>query len=307
MRIAMLAPITRRVPPRPYGPEEELISDLTEGLVERGHRVTLFATANSLTRAELVAVCPKPLVEWGEDPWPDPRWWEDLHISECATRAARGDFDIIHNHLHAKALPFMTSLHLPVLTTLHGEARDQQINSVLLRFREFPFVAMDAEEKSLLPELNYVAEIPFPVGEEPACLAPLIDQYEALYTKLVSGALASPSSEARRLTPWGAWEVLRVESNFKVKRIQVNPGHRLSYQRHQRRREHWVVVMGQAEVVLGGKTMIVTPGEAVDILEGLDHRIGNPGEVPLVFIEIQRGDYFGEDDIERLSDDYGRS
>ena len=67
MRIAILAPITRRIPPRPYGPEEQMISDLTEGMVERGHRVTLFAPANSLTRSELSAVCPRPLVEWEEE------------------------------------------------------------------------------------------------------------------------------------------------------------------------------------------------------------------------------------------------
>lgn len=306
MRIAILAPINRRIPPRPYGPEEQLISDLAEGLFERGHEVTLFAAGNSLTRAELVAVCPRPLVEWEDDPWPDPRWWDDLHIGECMSRAARGDFDIIHNHMHCKPLPAAAILNVPVLTTLHGAARDKQIHSLLLRYRDQAFVAMDASEKALLPQLNYVAEIGFPNPEESRAIPNMVDKYEALYHKLVSGAVKSPTSETRRISPWGRWEVLKSEPEFKVKRIEISPGSRLSYQRHQKRREHWVVVSGQALVVLDGKEVPLKAGEAVDIPEGTAHRIGNPGDDPMVFIEIQRGDYFGEDDIERLEDDYGR-
>lgn len=307
MRIAILAPITRRVPPRPYGPEEQTISDLAEGLTERGHRVTLFATANSLTRAELSGVCPRPLVEWGVEPWPDPRWWEDLHISACVTRAAKGDFDLIHNHMNAKALPFVTALSIPVLTTLSGAARDKQLHEVLRVFAAYPFVVMDEDEKALLPELHYVAMIPPPNPEESLSIGTMLDRYERLYQDLVAGRIPTPVSEVRRITPWGTWQVLRVEPNFKVKRIQVDPGQRLSLQLHHRRREHWIVVMGRAEVVLDEKTIPVGPGEAVDIPEGCSHRIANPGSEPLVFIEVQQGDYFGEDDIERLEDDYGRS
>jgi mannose-6-phosphate isomerase-like protein (cupin superfamily) len=306
MRIAILAPISRRIPPRPYGPEEQLISDLTEGLLELGHQVTLFAAGNSLTRAELAAVCPRPLVEWEEDPWPDPRWWEEMHVSECLTRASRGDFDIVHNHMGAKALPFLVTLKVPVVTTLHGGARDKQHQTILRRFKDYPYVAMSEDEKALLPELNYVQVIPPPNPEDSAALMPVLIAYQTLYQGLVSGEIPSLVSEIKRLTPWGGWEVLLDEPAYKVKRIVVNPGHRLSYQRHFKRREHWIVVMGRAEVVLGGKTIALDAGQAVDIPAGTDHRIGNQGSEPLVFIEVQQGTYFGEDDIERLEDDYGR-
>ena len=87
----------------------------------------------------------------------------------------------------------------------------------------------------------------------------------------------------------------------------VEAGQRLSYQRHHRRAEHWFVVTGTALVTLDDVDHELTPGQAVDIPLGAAHRIRNPGSEPLVFIEVQRGDYFGEDDIVRLNDDYGRT
>ena len=106
--------------------------------------------------------------------------------------------------------------------------------------------------------------------------------------------------------PWGRYDVLADEASHKVKRITVEPGHRLSYQRHRRRSEHWFVVEGDALVTLDGVEHAVATGEAIDIPAGAAHRIENKGPAPLVFVEVQRGTYFGEDDIERLSDDYGR-
>jgi mannose-6-phosphate isomerase len=93
---------------------------------------------------------------------------------------------------------------------------------------------------------------------------------------------------------------------LKVKRIEVRPQQRLSYQRHERRAEHWFVVAGSASVTLDGTDHALTTGTAIDIPRGAAHRIANVGEEPLVFIEVQHGDYFGEDDIERLEDDFGR-
>ena len=107
--------------------------------------------------------------------------------------------------------------------------------------------------------------------------------------------------------PWGQYEVLADDDVAKVKRITVLPGQRLSYQRHARRSEHWVVVAGEGLVTLDGADRVVVPGDAVDVAIGAAHRIANPGNQPLVFIEVQRGVYFGEDDIVRLDDDYGRS
>jgi len=106
--------------------------------------------------------------------------------------------------------------------------------------------------------------------------------------------------------PWGRYEVLSDETSHKVKRLTVEPGHRLSYQRHSRRSEHWFVVEGDALVTLDGVEHVVATGEAIDIPAGAAHRIENRGLAPLVFVEVQRGSYFGEDDIERIDDDYGR-
>jgi len=107
--------------------------------------------------------------------------------------------------------------------------------------------------------------------------------------------------------PWGNYTVLDEGENFKVKRIEVLPEKRLSYQSHQRRAEHWFVVSGTAKVTLNECEIIVETGAAIDIKLGDKHRVMNPdAKVLLVFIETQTGDYFGEDDIERYEDDFGR-
>jgi len=107
--------------------------------------------------------------------------------------------------------------------------------------------------------------------------------------------------------PWGSFTVLDDEATFKVKRIEVLPGKRLSYQRHARRSEHWFIVHGTAIVTLDGERREVSSGDAVDIPVGTDHRIENAADALVVFVEVQHGDYFGEDDIVRLEDDYGRT
>lgn len=106
--------------------------------------------------------------------------------------------------------------------------------------------------------------------------------------------------------PWGRFEVLRDEADFKSKVIEVDPGQRLSYQSHRHRAEHWVVVRGRPEVTLDGRSLTLAPGEHVFIPRGARHRIANPGTEPVVFVEVQTGTYFGEDDIERYQDDYER-
>jgi mannose-6-phosphate isomerase len=107
--------------------------------------------------------------------------------------------------------------------------------------------------------------------------------------------------------PWGSFTILDELDNCKVKRIEVLPGKRLSYQRHQKRAEHWFVVQGTAKVTLNGTEILVKTGEAIDVETGMAHRVENPDSSEmLVFIETQTGTYFGEDDIERLDDDFGR-
>lgn len=107
--------------------------------------------------------------------------------------------------------------------------------------------------------------------------------------------------------PWGSYQVLDDSDSHKVKRLVVHPGKRLSYQVHAKRSEHWFVVAGVGAVTLDGSIVEVSPGVAVDVPVGTPHRIECTGDEPLVFIEVQHGEYFGEDDITRLEDDYGRS
>ena len=119
-----------------------------------------------------------------------------------------------------------------------------------------------------------------------------------------AGMDTSPKFDRR---PWGTFTVLDEGENFKVKRIEVLPGKRLSYQKHAQRAEHWFVVQGTAKVTLDDREINVSAGEAIDIAVGAAHRVENPGEELLVFIEVQRGSYLGEDDIVRLQDDFGRT
>jgi mannose-6-phosphate isomerase len=107
--------------------------------------------------------------------------------------------------------------------------------------------------------------------------------------------------------PWGRYEVLEEGAGYKVKRLEVKPGARLSLQRHSRRGEHWVVVQGTADVVCGERELRLKEGEHIHIPPETNHRLGNSSEGPLALIEVQLGDYLGEDDIVRLEDDYERS
>ncbi len=106
--------------------------------------------------------------------------------------------------------------------------------------------------------------------------------------------------------PWGHYTVLAEEADHKVKRICVLPGGRLSLQRHRRRQEHWHLIAGEAVVTLDGREIPFHSGQSLDIPRGAAHRLQNVGETEAAFIEIQTGEYFGEDDIERIEDDYGR-
>jgi mannose-1-phosphate guanylyltransferase/mannose-1-phosphate guanylyltransferase/mannose-6-phosphate isomerase len=96
------------------------------------------------------------------------------------------------------------------------------------------------------------------------------------------------------------------EKEYKTKKITIDPGQQLSYQSHAKRSEHWVVISGRGEVTLNEKVIALLPGQSVHIPVGAKHRIRNPGQEPLIFVEVQTGSYFGEDDIVRYLDDYNR-
>jgi glycosyltransferase involved in cell wall biosynthesis len=152
MRIAMLAPISWRVPPRHYGPWELVVSLLTEGLVARGVDVTLFATADSVTAARLAAVCPRP---YSEDSSIDPKVWECLHISHAFERA--GEFDLIHNHFDFLPLSYSGLVETPVVTTIHGFS-SERILPVFEKYRgRAHYVAISQADRH--PSLTYAATV----------------------------------------------------------------------------------------------------------------------------------------------------
>lgn len=450
MKIAMLAPIAWRTPPRHYGPWERVVSLLTEGLVSRGVDVTLFATGDSETKGRLVSVCPQG---YEEDREIVPKVWECLHISEAFERGS--EFDLIHNHFDYLPLTYTRMTSTPVVTTIHGFS-SPGILPVYRKYngRSFYVAISDADRN---PDLSYIATIhhgidldrftfqpdhgeyllffgrihhekgalesikvaertgmrlilagiiqdqeyfdrevrphldgdritylgsadpdkrdellggacallhpinfdePFglSVVEAMACGTPVIaiqrgsmpeiiedgvtgflvrdvdemaarvskiqaidrhrcrttvcerfsvdrmvDDYIQVYEKIIGRT----RREDHR--PWGFYQILSDTPDHKVKRITVFPGRRLSYQRHFRRSEHWYVVDGTAVVTRNGEEISLKPGGAVDIPVGTWHRIRNPGPGEMAFIEVQTGDYFGEDDIERREDDYGRA
>jgi glycosyltransferase involved in cell wall biosynthesis/quercetin dioxygenase-like cupin family protein len=449
MRIAMLAPIAWRTPPRHYGPWETVVSLLTEGLVKRGVDVTLFATLDSQTTAKLKGICPRG---YEEDPNIDPKVWECLHISEVFEQGDQ--FDLIHNHFDFLPLTYSSMTSTPVLTTIHGFS-SPKILPVYKKYNgKCYYVAISEADKN--PELNYIATIhhgidlslfdfrsqpgeyllffgrihhekgtrecievakrlgmkliiagiiqdkkyfeeqvkpyidghqieyigsvgperrnqvlgnayallhpinfnePFGLSviEAMACGTPVVairrgsmpelikhgetgflvssldeminvvkevknldrsrcrkwveerftaDRMVDDYLKVYEKILAERKREDHR--PWGFYEILSDRDDHKVKRITVYTGKRLSYQRHFRRAEHWYVVSGEALATRDGVEYVLKSGEAIDIPVGSWHRIKNIGSENLVFIEVQTGDYFGEDDIERAEDDYGR-
>ncbi|KAB8139725.1 glycosyltransferase family 4 protein [Chloroflexia bacterium SDU3-3] len=151
-RVAMLAPIAWRVPPRHYGPWEQVVSVLTEGLVARGVDVTLFATADSHTSGQLAAVCPHP---YAEDETIDPKVWECLHIASAFERAA--EFDIIHNHFDFLPLSYSALVATPVLTTIHGFS-SEKILPVYQRYNQSTHY-VSISEANRDPSLSYCATV----------------------------------------------------------------------------------------------------------------------------------------------------
>jgi mannose-6-phosphate isomerase len=115
------------------------------------------------------------------------------------------------------------------------------------------------------------------------------------------------SVAATELRPWGSFTILEEAKGYKIKRIEVKPNHRLSLQMHHHRSEHWIVVSGTAKVTCGGKEEILSSNQSTYVPPCTLHRLENPGVIPLVMIEVQNGEYLGEDDIVRVEDDYART
>lgn len=152
MKVAVLAPISWRVPPRHYGPWEQFVSLLTEGLVARGEDVTLFATADSITSARLRAVAP---TGYSEDPSLDAKVWEALHIARLFEEAT--EFDLIHNSFDFLPLTFTRLVDTPVVTTIHGFASDATLPVYLEYSDRVRYVAISEADRH--PALSYAATI----------------------------------------------------------------------------------------------------------------------------------------------------
>ncbi|HAZ49751.1 MAG TPA: mannose-6-phosphate isomerase [Cyanobacteria bacterium UBA11369] len=126
-------------------------------------------------------------------------------------------------------------------------------------------------------------------------------------------AVALPTSgatnavAATELRPWGSFTILEEGRGYKIKRIEVKPGHRLSLQMHHHRSEHWIVVSGTAKVTCGEEEIMLGSNQSTYVPQCTNHRLENPGVIPLVLIEVQNGEYLGEDDIVRFQDDYART
>jgi mannose-6-phosphate isomerase-like protein (cupin superfamily) len=202
-------------------------------------------------------------------------------------------YDLVHNLAGPLGLLLANLCGVPLITTLTAEPTDDDMSI----FRAAAPACFFVSEHPVAPPAG-LRTIP---GME-VFSGDRVSFYLDLYTRL----LALGRKKEHR--PWGSFEVLSDDhADHKVKRITVLPGKRLSLQYHDRRREHWIIVTGNAVVTVGNDKVKLSSTQAIDIPHKAAHRIENPGPLDLVFIEVQQGDYFGEDDIVRIEDDFGRS
>lgn len=132
-------------------------------------------------------------------------------------------------------------------------------------------------------------------------LEKILDNMTELNTKILEKEIIT------EYRPWGYFTILEEKDNYKVKKLFVNPGQRLSLQLHHHRDEQWIIVKGCANLVCGESSKIYHTGESIAIPRGILHRIENNSDSPVIIIEVQNGEYLGEDDIVRFQDDYSRT
>lgn len=193
-------------------------------------------------------------------------------------------FDVVHGFGRTDLLLFADTINAPFLITLLAEPSEAELTVCRQAGSRCRFVAQGCAAAGL------------------NLLARDAQDYQSLYAELIELCARED------VRPWGHYEVLSDDKpDHKIKRITVQPGKRLSLQLHHRRAEHWLIVSGRARVTLGDEFFDLGPGQAIDIPVEAAHRIENIGSAPVVFIEVQQGDYFGEDDIVRLQDDFGRN
>ncbi len=292
MKIAILAPIDHKVEQNSVSEINQNIHRLISYLTKNNIDVTLFATKDSTCDAELKWICPSSID--GMNAY-DTYMWQALHISELFESSKK--YDLIHNFMGSIALTHLALSITPILTTIYGI----DIYDFLDIYRKY----------NNYSNMFYVSAVPnFELDID--IFTSIIDRDNDDYIKVVSKYIKVYEEVIKRCKrvdsrPWGYYEVLIDDEDHKVKRITVYPGKRLSLQKHRHRREHWYFVRGKANVTIDDKDIPVSKCSSTNIPIEAVHRITNTGDKNCVFIEIQTGDYFGEDDIERLEDDFGRA
>jgi mannose-6-phosphate isomerase len=211
----------------------------------------------------------------------------DLMLARLAARA--NDFDLVHTFAGHRSLTYLGNMRTVIVAWVSPEL----IAAAPAIYRHFHervhYVASSVIDSAEGLRVETVIE----PGQG-------VSPFDKLYTTLVARAARID----RR--PWGYYEVLADEPDHKVKRIVVYPGKRLSLQRHRRRSEHWFIVSGEAVATRDEESIRLAAGRCFEIPVGAWHRIHNPATSDMAFIEVQTGNYFGEDDIERGEDDFGR-
>lgn len=198
------------------------------------------------------------------------------------------DFDIIHFFDYPPAATYASFVDAVIMVSI----------TEMPKAGEIEMLGMGGKNLHLVADgIDPVAGMKFSglINEDP-------EDFSKKYMEIYSVCL----DQRENHRPWGFYENLTEGREHKVKRITVFPGKRLSLQKHHKRAEHWLIVAGNGIVTIGEEKIEVLPGMAVDIPKEAIHRIENKGASPLIFVEVQMGDYFGEDDIVRLEDDFGR-
>jgi glycosyltransferase involved in cell wall biosynthesis len=224
VRIAVLAPIAWRVPPRHYGPWELFASLLTEGLVSRGHEVTLFAAGDSETSAHLCSVVPRG---WSEDPTIDPKVAECLHVSQVFERAS--EFDVIHNSFDFLPLTYSALVSTPVVTTIHGFS-SPQIVPVYTKYNQNTFyVAISDADRH--PALDYVATIHHGIQTGDFTFSPTAGSYLAFFGRIHpdKGVVAAIDAAEKTGIPLRIAGIVQDEPYFKREIVPRLDGDRVQF------------------------------------------------------------------------------
>lgn len=278
MRIAILCPPSWNM----ENPHARFTAKLADAFVKNGHDVTVLAPEGFKTMASVELLPEENKKTCCLD--------SALHALSIFDR--EDEFDIAHSMASPTVLSVSRFVQTPILTTIFEKPGNKEL-PVYKRHGDGTYIAA---EKGMEPEEGLTITA-FINHESEDCFNDYLD----LYSKILKATVREDSR------PWGRFTVLEDASDHKVKRITVYSGKRLSLQKHARRSEHWMVIKGEAVVTLNESEITLKAGESVNIPAGAAHRVLNPGQEPLVFIEIQTGSYFGEDDILRLEDDFGRA